>query len=337
VASNIDALFVDRVDANYQLAAASPAVNAGASLAFAGASLDAFGIARPEGTAPDAGAFERVTSAAPAATARFTNLSTRAKATPADPVIAGFSITGTGDRHLLVRVVGPTLVSLDVPTGLDDPLIRLYAGSTLLQENDDWSAAANATEVANATHDIGAFELPDGSADAALLTTLAPGNYTVHGVAKDGSLGGVVLVELYDLGGSPAATSRLANVSTRAMAGSGDDTVIAGFILAGGDTPVLVRAIGPGLADFGVADLLADPRLALFQGSDLLAANEQWSLGPDAAGLALLSCQLGAFPLSAGSRDAAFQTILPPGLHTAHAALASEHASGAVVIEVYAP
>ena len=82
--------------------------------------------------------------------------------------------------------------------------------------------------------------------------------------------------------GSIAGTSgRLGNLSVRTKAGTGGDTLIAGFVVSGaGARSLLVRGVGPTLANFGVSGALADPAVALFSGSSQLAANDDWGLAP---------------------------------------------------------
>jgi hypothetical protein len=79
---------------------------------------------------------------------------------------------------------------------LADPTITLYRGTAALASNDNWSSAANAAEIASTATSVGAFALPAGSKDAAMVTTLAAGSYTaiVSGVANTT---GTALVELY--------------------------------------------------------------------------------------------------------------------------------------------
>jgi len=70
----------------------------------------------------------------------------------------------------------------------------------------------------------------------------------------------------------------LANVSTRVQVGEGDDAVIAGFIAQGGpEKRILIRALGPSLAESGVTDALVDPTLELYDGTGtLIATNDNW-------------------------------------------------------------
>jgi hypothetical protein len=98
--------------------------------------------------------------------------------------------------RLLIRAVGPTLAGFGVSGVLADPTITLYRDATPLATNDNWSSAANAAEIVSTSVAVGAFALPSGSRDAALLTTLTPGSYTavVSGVA---ATTGTALVELY--------------------------------------------------------------------------------------------------------------------------------------------
>lgn len=102
-------------------------------------------------------------------------------------------------RRFLIRGVGPGLLPFGVTDALADPVLNLTSstGESLFR-NDDWGPAANAAEVAATSARLGAFALAPGSKGAALLVTLAPGNYTalVSG-AGDGT--GTALIEVYEV------------------------------------------------------------------------------------------------------------------------------------------
>jgi hypothetical protein len=144
---------------------------------------------------------------------------------------------------------------------------------------------------------------------------------------------GLALVEVYDV--DQAAASKLANMSTRAFVGTGDNIVIAGFILGGnsGHTRIVVRGIGPSLAGFGVPNPLANPTLELRDNNGaLLRANNDWQdnaapPGPDpqliAAGLA-----------PTNDLESAIVATLPPGLYTALLAGVNS-GTGIGLVEVY--
>jgi hypothetical protein len=71
--------------------------------------------------------------------------------------------------------------------------------------------------------------------------------------------------------------SRLSNISTRARVSTGDNVMIAGFIIRDQTKPVLIRALGPTLANFGVVGPLADPKLVLHnQNGSVIFANNNW-------------------------------------------------------------
>jgi outer membrane protein assembly factor BamB len=115
-------------------------------------------------------------------TARLTNLAVRTTAGPADRLLTvGLAIGGvgtTGNKPLLLRAVGPTLGAFGVPDTLEDPQLTLLSGTTVLQQNDNWSGD---TAVAAITPQLGAFALAGpASKDAALLTTRPAGSYTVQ-------------------------------------------------------------------------------------------------------------------------------------------------------------
>ena len=132
-----------------------------------------------------------------------------------------------------------------------------------------------------------------------------------------------------------AAGQRLVNLSTFAVAGAGENTVIAGVVLAG-STPkrMLVRAVGPSLAQAGVTGFLARPVLSLFQGLRLVAENAGVGTSPDAAAITLAGSEAGAFTLSAGATDAALLVHLAPGLYTAQVS-GADSATGFALIEFY--
>lgn len=126
--------------------------------------------------------------------------------------------------------------------------------------------------------------------------------------------------------------SRITNISTRALAGSGDRTLMAGFVVSGsGLKPLLMRAVGPTLVNFGVQAPIADPVLNVISSAQaFVASNNDWG---NSTALAALSEQLGAFPLAAGSRDAALQVSIPTGTFTA--VVGGGGVPGPALIEIY--
>jgi hypothetical protein len=127
--------------------------------------------------------------------------------------------------------------------------------------------------------------------------------------------------------------SRLSNISTRSVAGGGDRTLVAGFVVGGSGTkPLLIRAVGPTLANFGVSNPLADPDLTILsRTSTVVASNNDWG---NSAALAALANQVGAFPLIPNSRDAALQVSVTPSIYTAVVGGGATTA-GTALIEIY--
>ena len=121
---------------------------------------------------------------------------------------------------------------------------------------------------------------PTNDLESAIVATLPPGEYT--GVVRgNGNTTGVALIEVYDL--DFAAASRLANISTRAFVSTGDDVVIAGFILGNnsGDDRVIVRGLGPSLSALGVPTVLANPTLDMRNANGTLVfTNNDWQDNP---------------------------------------------------------
>lgn len=133
-----------------------------------------------------------------AATPRLTNVSARAQVGTGDGVlIAGFEVSGTTSRTLLIRATGPALASFGVGGTLADPKVEVYLlGGAKLYENDNWGGLA---QLATAAGSVGAFPISDvSSKDAVLLVTLPPGVYTAQVSGVNGGTG-VALVEVYDV------------------------------------------------------------------------------------------------------------------------------------------
>lgn len=123
----------------------------------------------------------------------------------------------------------------------------------------------------------------------------------------------------------------LVNVATRAWVGQGEQVLIGGFVVEGARTKrLLVRAAGPALREFGVADALRDPVLRVFAGAAVAAENDNWS----GAGVSEAVGQAGAFPFAAGSADAAVVVALAPGAYTA-VVEGARGETGAALMEVF--
>jgi hypothetical protein len=237
-------------------------------------------------------------------------------------MIGGFIITGNDAKKVVVRAIGPSLQNI-LPGALSDPVLELRAADgSLISQNDNWKddalqAAELETSQIAPTHDL----------ESAIVATLAPGTYTAAVRGKNGA-SGIGLVEVYDL--SRSGDSKLANISTRGIASSAEDVLIGGFILGGadGNAKVLVRAIGPSLATFGVTNALSDPTLELRDSNGvLLLANDNWK---DQQQIAIE--QTGIPPND--TSESAILADLAPGAYTAIVG-GKDDASGTALIEVY--
>ena len=196
------------------------------------------------------------------------SVSTRGQVMAADTIlIAGFTIGGTGVKNVLTRGLGPTLQNFGVSGALVDPLLALFQNSVQLAANDNWRDQQQTAIAATGRAP------PDGR-EPAILSSLAPGSYTATLRGKNDTTG-IGLIEVYDQG--PPGSSFLKNISTRGFVATGEKVMIAGFVIAGGSKKVIVRALGPTLAQFGVPNVLQNPTLALFDSNGhLIASNDDW-------------------------------------------------------------
>jgi len=236
-----------------------------------------------------------------------TNLSTRVSVQAGDGVaIAGFIISGSSPKQVLIRGLGASLSNFGVVNPLQDPTLDLHdsTGNTIAS-NDHWQTAINANQIPVA------FQ-PADSREPAILVTLQPGTFTAILRGKNGG-SGVGLIEMNDL--STGVASKLTNVSTRGFAGTGENVMIGGLILSGGsgERQVLIRALGPTLAQapFNITGSLTDPTLMLVDANGAaVASNDDWKSSQQneiqATGLA-----------PPNDREAAILTTLPTGNFTA--------------------
>jgi len=297
----------------------SPAIDKGES---SGSTADQRGFGRrkdvpalanaPGGDGADIGAFE-------SAFATLANISTRLRVQTADnAMIGGFIITGTAQKTLLVRGIGP---SLPLSGALADPFIEVYGPSgEFLATNDNWRDATTMPEI------IASGLAPANELEPALWGILNPGAYTVV-VRGKSSATGIGLFEVYDL--DQAVDANLGNISTRGFVGTGDDVMIGGTIIVGAvPARVLVRAIGPSLTNFGLPNALANPILELYDGNGgLVASNYDWRDTQEAEIIAT------GLPPS-NNLESAMVRDLAPGPYTA-IVRGTSNATGVALVEVY--
>jgi sugar lactone lactonase YvrE len=257
-------------------------------------------------------------------TPTLVNISTRLNVLTGENVLdAGFIIVGSGTKRVLVRGLGPVLADFGVEDVLADPLIELHSAATgtLILANDDWKN--------NQQTEIEATGLaPVNEAESALIATLSAGAYTVIERGKLDTTG-VGLVEVYDLGAGLGP--ELANISTRGFVDTESNVMIAGFIVASssaGSGQLLVRALGPSLGSFGIANPLPDPVLELHDSNGtLIASNDDWR-SDQATAIEATGLQ------PSKDAEAAIVTTLAPGAYTAIQS-GKEGATGVGLVEVY--
>jgi len=249
----------------------------------------------------------------------LSNLSVRTTLSSGQTLIVGGVVSG-GSKPILVRAAGPALNKFGL-VGMFDPRLELYAGQVPVGSNDNWQST-----LATTFSRVGAFAFDVGSLDAAFSQSLN-GAFTVQ--AK-GTGPGALLVEAYDTGGGVAP--RMVNISARNFVGTGADILIAGFALSGtGTKQLLIRAVGPTLAAFGVPNALTDPKVAVLTGAGaIITENDNWE-----AALAATFSQVGAFPLSIGSRDAALLVTLSAGASFTVQVSGVNGTTGEALIEIY--
>jgi len=249
---------------------------------------------------------------------RLLNISTRGDVLTGDNVlIGGFIIPSGQPKEVILRAIGPSLSGVSNP--LVDPVLSLYQPDGTVITNDNWKDSQQAEIEAT-----GIAPMEDG--EAAIVATLNPGSYTAIVSGRDGGMG-VGLFEAYDL--DVAVGSKLANISTRGLVETGDNVLIGGVIANDSLTYIVVRAIGPSLADASVTNPLMDPVLEIYNANGILTgSNDDWQ---DTA----LADQIQAFGLApTDERESAIFTSLFTDPHTA-IVRGKDGSTGVGLVEVY--
>jgi hypothetical protein len=214
-----------------------------------------------------------------AASARFTNISTRAMVGTGDEIlIASFQVTG-GPLRIYTRVQGPNLAGSGITNFLADPTVKIVPFGQIdnvIKANDNWK-----DDESELLGIVPAGVLPKADAEAAMIVNLTTGGLYSIVVSGVGNSVGVANVELYEFR-DPAEPNpgKLSNLSVRAPVGTGDDILIASFQVTG-DAPqrIYASAGGQRLESFGITNFLPDSIMRLVPAGsidNIIKENDNW-------------------------------------------------------------
>ena len=216
-----------------------------------------------------------INSTATSTPTNLVNIATRMSVQTGDNrLIAGFIVTGSAPKKVIVRALGPSLnvAGVPIPGRLGDTTLQLVGPGGPIATNDNWRTTQQAEIIASTVP-------PPNDLESAIVATLPANNsaYTaiVEGAAMSSGIGSV---EVYDL--DQAVASQLANISTRGLVQAGDNVMIGGIIVVGpGTRRVIVRALGPSLNVGGVPipGRLPDSTLEIANANGMiLFMNDDW-------------------------------------------------------------
>jgi len=170
------------------------------------------------------------------------------------------------------------------------------------------------------------------------LNATANPSYTLDVTVSDGIETSAVQSVVVNVLNAAAVNTRLVNISTRAFCGTGNNVTIGGFVIAGSvPKRVLIRAVGPSLRNLGISlsEALLDPMIEVHRGVPVIAANDNWTDGTNAAEITSLSATVGAFPLDpTDTKTSALVVTLDPGVYS-FVVSGKGGTSGIVLLEVY--
>lgn len=258
------------------------------------------------------------------------NISTRGQVLTGDNVlIVGFIVTGDPgiEKTVILRGIGPSLADGKPPVAgaLADPVLKLYYPDGTTVKNDDWMNNSQ-QDIDTLTAAADGSLVPTNDKESVIVAKLNPGAYTAILSGKDGGTG-IGMVEAYDI--DPSVAGELGNISTRGYVDGGDNVLIGGFIIGPKEAGrIVIRAIGPELADRNVPTPLADPMLELFdRNGNILSSNDDWA---DTA-----KGEISATGLApTNPKESAILANLPVGQYTAIVS-GKEGKTGVALVEAY--
>ncbi|MCH6256588.1 fibronectin type III domain-containing protein [Puniceicoccaceae bacterium K14] len=261
--------------------------------------------------------FAAATEDSDVASDRLVNISTRGPAGQGTGVmIGGFVIDGEGPKKILINGKGPSLEAAGISNFLADPKLTLFqmlpeGGVGLTVVSTNWIEEENSSQITDTGY------APGDDREPSMLLMLDPGIYTVVVDSEIvASETGVSLVEVYEIAGEVAGViSKVVNISTRGLIGSGQDVMIAGFVIDGEEAKtVLVNAKGPSLEAAGVANYLPDPKVDLYrmgEEAELVESSSSWNESANAQSIS------GSGFAPSNDLEASIFANLSPGVYTA--------------------
>ncbi|MDQ2918416.1 MAG: matrixin family metalloprotease, partial [Verrucomicrobiota bacterium] len=254
------------------------------------------------------------------------NISTRALiGTGENVLIGGFVIQGSQPTTVILRAIAYSLTEGGINGALRDPIITVYnSKQQVMATNDDWFTSSDAQTIASYGLD------PHNSSESALYLSLTPDTYTAivqsYSDSSTPATSGIGLFELYDL---RTGGGRAGNVSSRGNVQTGDNVMIAGFIVgSGGNKELIIRALGQSLGS-NVSNPLSDPMVSIYNANGVvLQSNDDWQQDPYASTIAARGFAP-HFP-----KESATLITLGPGIYTAIVS-GVNGATGVALVEAY--
>lgn len=260
-------------------------------------------------------------SEAASAVSTAVNISTRLVVGTGNNVgIAGFIVTGTGQKKFCLRAIGPTL---PVPGPLANPVIALHdSAGAVIATNDDWRIGQPGQQ----DQVIATGIAPTNDKESALVVNLGQGAYTVV-VSGANNTTGIALIEVFDLE-STKTSARLLNISTRGQVLTGDNVMIGGFIVAGQSPKRSIVRVGGASLTSQITGAIQDPNLTLHDANGaVISFNDNWKTSQEA--------EINASSLAPlDTREPAIITNLPPGAYSAVVA-GTNNSTGIALVEFF--
>jgi len=270
----------------------------------------------------------------------LSNTSNISGATSANLSISNFNASSAGLYHVIVTNAYGSATSTTATVNIPTPTITSQPQSqgALINGSATFSIVASGPALSYQWYFNGKIIL-GVNASTYTISNIQSSNLGTYTVTVTNTYGSVTSSSaVLSLSNSPG---RLVNLSVLTLDGPANQLLTVGFVTGGtgtqGSQNLLIRASGPALSAYGVTNVLADPTLTLFSGSNVIASNDNWaSTAQNQAAVTAADTATGAFTLSdPTSLDAALVISIPSNTATTVQVAGKNNAPGNALAEIY--
>jgi glycerophosphoryl diester phosphodiesterase len=245
--------------------------------------------------------------------------------------VVGFVLESGYNRKLLLRGVGPSLSHVGIYDALPEVALRVFLsdGTTLAR------MPLTVADVAAAELVTGAFPLSHPAREVVFWQPMSAGTYTAH-LTHVHSASGTGLIDVHGDPESPGETSGIINISALGILKPGGRATVEFGISGASNATLLIRGLGPGLAQFGIVDAISSTRIDLHDSTrNRIIHTSAWSADAERDTLKRLYEQLVLWSSPVSTKDTSVGVTLGQGTYSIGLQAGLPGDAGRYLLEIY--